>query len=85
MNWGRLIKELRAETGISQRKLASKSSVSRSTLARLERGSTHGFVTDVEKLLAALGYELDVMPALKVSKGKDRSHGEAEPGRSALH
>lgn len=57
--WGSLVKVLRDEQGISQRKLAEMASVNRATLRRMENGETDGHVADLEKILTCLGYELD--------------------------
>lgn len=59
--WGRLIANLREEQGISQRTLAEKTGVYRSTLRRIEEGATSADMRTMEKLLSYLGYELEAL------------------------
>lgn len=75
--WGKLIRDLRAEQGLSKRKLALESGVNRSTLRRLEDGKTTGPINVIEDILAVLGYELD---AIKVREPGQEITVEERPG-----
>lgn len=59
--WGELIKSLREEKGISQRVLADRARVNRSTLRRIEAGKTSGDIATMERVLEYLGYELEAL------------------------
>ena len=61
-NWPQLIRELRKERGFSQKKLAIRAKMSQRTLCEYENIETpHQLsVQKIEKILDALGYELDV-------------------------
>jgi transcriptional regulator with XRE-family HTH domain len=59
--WGLLVKTLREERDISQRRLAAITGVNRSTLRKLENGETRGGIDLIEVLLDYLGYELDAL------------------------
>ena len=59
--WGGLVRELREKEGTSQRQLADKAAVNRSTLRSIEAGLTTGDIVTIERLLDALGYELDAL------------------------
>jgi transcriptional regulator with XRE-family HTH domain len=59
--WGGLVRELREKEGTSQRQLADKAAVNRSTLRSIEAGLTTGDIVTIERLLNALGYELDAL------------------------
>jgi transcriptional regulator with XRE-family HTH domain len=59
--WGDLIRELREKQGVTQRNLALRAQVNRSTLRSIEAGLTHGDVVILERLLGFLGYELEVL------------------------
>lgn len=59
--WGKLIQDLRAENRISQRQLAVKAKVNRSTLRRIEDGEARGDIDIIERLLNYLGYELEAI------------------------
>lgn len=62
MDWAKLLKDLRVECGVSQRRLAADARINRSTLSRIETGEAEAGVVDMERILDVLGYELDVMP-----------------------
>ena len=49
--WGNLVVSLRDEQGISQRQLASRAKVNRSTLRRIEEGTARGDIDIMERLL----------------------------------
>lgn len=59
--WGAEIKRLREAQNLSQRRLASLAGVDRASLARFELGRSRGNLELVEKLVAVLGYEIDMM------------------------
>lgn len=59
--WGTLIRQLREEQNVSQRELAAKAKVNRSTLRRIEEGTARGSIDDMERLFSFLGYELDAL------------------------
>lgn len=59
--WGCLIRQLREEQHVSQRELAAKAKVNRSTLRRIEEGTARGSIDDMERLFGFLGYELDAL------------------------
>lgn len=59
--WGSEIRKLRSEKGLSQRQLAVLAGVNRSTMRRLEEGSGRSNIDLLEKLLLALGYELEAL------------------------
>lgn len=58
--WGRLITDLMQEKGISERRLAELAKVNRSTLRRFQATGYCSVVT-LDRLLAALGYELEAL------------------------
>jgi transcriptional regulator with XRE-family HTH domain len=55
------VRELREKEGTSQRQLADKAAVNRSTLRSIEAGLTTGDIIVIERLLDALGYELEAL------------------------
>jgi transcriptional regulator with XRE-family HTH domain len=59
--WGAEIKRLREGQRLSQRRLAHLAGVDRASLARFECGRSRGNLELVEKLVAVLGYEIDMM------------------------
>lgn len=64
--WGRFIAYERKQQSISQRGLAVKAGVCRSTVRCIEKDKSKGNIYTIEKLLACLGYELDaVLPDIK--------------------
>ena len=57
------IKNLRKEKNISQEELAKKAGISRTTLSKIENGYfSKVFVATLEKILAILGYTLEIKP-----------------------
>lgn len=75
--WCQMLKALREEAGLSQRALAAKAGICRSTLRRFEVGLATGDLPILERILDALGYELDVVvktvPATK-PRPKEQTH-----------
>lgn len=66
--WGSLIAGLRAEQKVSQRQLAARARVNRSTLRRIEDGTARGDIDIMERLLKYLGYELEAMSAVSIEE-----------------
>lgn len=58
--WGTLIRDLRRERGWSEYRLCDEAEISRLTLRKIEAGGRTSIDT-LEKLLTALGYELDAI------------------------
>lgn len=52
---GARIKEIRAEQGISQEKLALKADIDRTYLAGVEQGKRNPSIKSLEKIIVALG------------------------------
>jgi len=57
----RLLKDIRTEQGMSAQEVADASGVHRNTIYRIESGRWSASVVVFERILDALGYELDVM------------------------
>jgi transcriptional regulator with XRE-family HTH domain len=68
---GRMIREARQRSGLSQRALAAKAGIPQETIARIERGRVDPRVTTLDRLLEACGYGLESMPRLGI--GIDRT------------
>lgn len=80
--WGRLIQDLRAENRISQRQLAVKAKVNRSTLRRIEDGEARGDIDIIERLLNYLGYELEAILSESVQdRLKKQAQMETDPAQ----
>lgn len=73
--WGDLIRSLREEQGLTQRKLCDRVRVNRSTLRKIEAGKTSPDMAVMERILAYLGYELE---ALAQDGVKERLRRQAE-------
>ena len=56
-----LLKDIRTEQGMSAQEVADASGVHRNTIYRIESGRWSASVVVFERILDALGYELDVM------------------------
>jgi transcriptional regulator with XRE-family HTH domain len=56
------IRELRLEQGMSQRELARRAKVKRSTVRRIEKGTCRTSTDVYQRLLNPLGYEIAVRP-----------------------
>ena len=61
--WGTLIVQLRHEQKVTQRQLAVRAHVNRSTLRRIEAGDAKGDIDTIEAILQYLGHELEAIPA----------------------
>jgi transcriptional regulator with XRE-family HTH domain len=57
MTPGQLVKELRAQNGLSQRELAYRAGTSQSAIARIERGDEDVTWTRLRSILSAMGEE----------------------------
>ena len=57
----RLLKDIRTEQGMSAQDVADASGVHRNTIYRIESGRWSASVVVYERILDALGYELEVM------------------------
>lgn len=60
-HWGRLVQEIRQERNISIKRLSQLADVCESTAGRLERNMQRPTIQTLEKILFALGYELEAM------------------------
>lgn len=62
VNWCQLIKDLRKESGISQKDLADRAQMPQRTIAEYENvgAGRQLSVQKIEEILDALGYEIDV-------------------------
>lgn len=69
-DFAKLIREIMTENGLSERGVAMASGVSRTTLRQFLKGGNIE-ISKLEKLLVAIGYELDIV---RVSAPKVRSH-----------
>tara|TARA_R110002020_G_scaffold27274_6_gene88016 strand:- start:198 stop:434 length:237 start_codon:yes stop_codon:yes gene_type:complete len=60
--WKKILRQLREEAGLTQQKLALKSTMPQRTIAEYENcGSTRELsIYKIEKILDTLGYEVDV-------------------------
>src|SRR6187397_1144420 len=71
---GRMVREARQRSGLTQRALAAKAGIPQETIARIERGRVDPRVTTLDRLLEACGYGLESMPRLGI--GIDRTQIE---------
>lgn len=60
-NIGQVIREIREQQGLSQRYVADCCGISNHTVAIIER-TGQGTLKNIEGILEALGYELEVVP-----------------------
>lgn len=67
----RILRHARRRARMTQRALATASGVPQETIARIESGSTQPRFDTLDRLLAACGFGLEVMPRLGV--GVDRT------------
>lgn len=58
--WAQILREIRKEQGLSQRRLVELAGVNRSTYRAIEAGRVPMRMGDLEKVLDALGYELEI-------------------------
>lgn len=65
-NWGKIIRECREESGMSQEKAANAAGLSPTWLGVVERNrNPNPTVMNLEKILAVYGYELDAVKILE--------------------
>jgi len=57
---GSLLRELRKRHGLSQSRLARRARTTQAVVSRIERGEASPTLDTLQRLLAALGWELDV-------------------------
>ncbi|HMJ02928.1 MAG TPA: helix-turn-helix transcriptional regulator [Conexibacter sp.] len=80
---GDVIRETRERHGLSQRRLALRAGTTQAVVSRIERGVASPTVETQRRLLAAMGWELDVV--LRRSRWQDhdpaalRSFGAQDP------
>lgn len=80
--WGKLIRDLREEQNVTQRQLASRAAVNRSTLRRIEDGTARGDIDIMERLLSYLGYELEAMSRESLGERlKVAAQSETDPSK----
>ena len=62
LNWSQVLKDIREETGLTQKDVAARSGVSQRTVAEYENVglSRQLSVYKVEKILDVLGYDIDI-------------------------
>jgi transcriptional regulator with XRE-family HTH domain len=77
--WGKLIFQLRTEKDMSQRELALTAKVNRSTLRRIEEGTSSGDILMIEAVLSVLGYELEAMVHDENTPTQPRQMPQAPP------
>jgi transcriptional regulator with XRE-family HTH domain len=68
---GRMLRFARSRANLTQRQLAAKSGVPQETIARIERGRADPRLGNLDRLLGACGYGLEVEPRLGI--GVDRT------------
>lgn len=66
-----LLREARQKAGLSQRQLGKRAGVTQASIARIEEGKTSPRLETLERLLAACGFELELVPRAGV--GVDRT------------
>lgn len=57
---GKLLRDLRRRHGLSQSRLARRAHTTQAVVSRIERGESSPTVDTLRRLLAAMGWELDV-------------------------
>lgn len=73
IEFGRRLREVRLEVGVSQEKLAELSKIHRTYVSKIERGQCNVSLIYVQSLAAALGVTMgELMPDTKRSKSKAR-------------
>jgi len=68
---GRMVREARQRSGLTQRALSAKAGIPQETIARIERGRVDPRVGTLDRLLEGCGYGLESMPRLGI--GIDRT------------
>lgn len=68
---GQLIRGRREAHGLSQRRLALRAGTSQAAIAAIESGRRSPSIVTLQRLLAALGEELDLEAAVRPSRWRD--------------
>jgi transcriptional regulator with XRE-family HTH domain len=71
---GRMVREARRRTSMTQRQLAAKAGIPQETIARIERGRVDPRVKTLDRLLEACGYGLESMPRLGIGIDRTQIH-----------
>ena len=56
--WGKLIRDLREQSGLSQRQFCERYGINRMTFRTIKKGAGHSYIDLIEHILAGLGYAL---------------------------
>lgn len=70
-DWGQILSDIIAESGVSQRKVALMSGVNRASVRKLIRGGTLP-ISLVERIFDVLGYELDAIKVVQIQNAVAR-------------
>ena len=68
--WGRLVRELRQEAGLTQNKFGSLCGIPWRTVQDFERGRHTPSIDRAERMFAALEHDLEVIPRDQRNEGK---------------
>jgi|SRR4051794_10471618 DNA-binding XRE family transcriptional regulator len=60
-SFGKLIRDIRQEAGLSQRELSDMSGVSRGALRKIESSDRDGHIRTIARLVSVMGYEIDLI------------------------
>lgn len=71
---GRMVRDARRRTGLTQRQLAAKAGIPQATIARIERGRVDPRVTTLDRLLEACDYGLESMSRLGIGVDRTQIH-----------
>ena len=63
--WCNVLKKLRNEQGITLMELSLRTNITQSYLSRIENGKHTVSVTKLDKILKALGHQLEIVPVEK--------------------
>ena len=78
MTAGKIIREARKVTGLSQQELAERAGVPRQSIARWEQGAVEPGFDTVRKLLRSCGYDLSLIPYEPDETVDDRLGGKRD-------
>lgn len=81
VSFGKMIKEIRQEAGVSQRELSDLSGVSRGALRKIESDDRDGHIKTIARLAKVLGYEIDLI-AVNPLPPKGKRRGGREEARA---
>ena len=71
---GRMVREARWQTGLTQRQLAARAGIPQETIARIERGRADPRVMTLDRLLGACGQGLESVPRLGIGIDRTQIH-----------